>query len=496
MAFLPEPANWSPGIYQLETSDPVVGGPDGIDNLQAKQLAARTVWLKQQVEGKAAAGHGHAVGDVAGLQGALDGKAAVGHSHAISNVIGLQGALDGKAAAGHGHAIGDVAGLQAALDGRSLIGHSHAISSVIGLQGALDGKQPNLGFVPVHQGGGNGQSTNTVYIGWATTGDRLRLQVDSTDFGATWPIHITGNAGYANAAGSVPLSGVPGLQAALDSKAHTIDVLARRRAHLTAESVAGSRSLDDLLYQPAEHGFQYGTAGSGVTGPFLHIGSLNGTNNYHLQITASYQGGNTLKFRTHNSDSASSWNPWRRVWTDADGTPAWIGHGHAIGDVGGLQATLDGKAAAIRGVPTGAVAHFATSAPPAGWLVCNGASLSRAAYPDLFAAIGTTFGSYSADTFLLPDLRGVFIRGLDGGRGQDPAWWRSLGSYQADAFASHAHVLGSEALYQDYGSSGGYVGARTYPEGSHPSYRNPSTSSVGDSETRPKNLALLPCIKY
>lgn len=45
MADLPEKDEWTPGIYQLETSDPVLGGPDGIDNLQGKQLASRTRYL-------------------------------------------------------------------------------------------------------------------------------------------------------------------------------------------------------------------------------------------------------------------------------------------------------------------------------------------------------------------------------------------------------------------------------------------------------------------
>lgn len=50
MANLNENANWEPGIYQLELEDPVIGGPDGIDNLQAKQLANRTLYLKKQIE--------------------------------------------------------------------------------------------------------------------------------------------------------------------------------------------------------------------------------------------------------------------------------------------------------------------------------------------------------------------------------------------------------------------------------------------------------------
>ncbi|APC18534.1 hypothetical protein BLL42_23515 [Pseudomonas frederiksbergensis] len=50
MADLPESNEWALGVYQLETSDPVLGGPEGIDNLQAKQLASRTKWLRDQIQ--------------------------------------------------------------------------------------------------------------------------------------------------------------------------------------------------------------------------------------------------------------------------------------------------------------------------------------------------------------------------------------------------------------------------------------------------------------
>lgn len=50
MANLPESPSFEANIYQLETTDPVLGGADGIANQQAKQLANRTQWLKQQVD--------------------------------------------------------------------------------------------------------------------------------------------------------------------------------------------------------------------------------------------------------------------------------------------------------------------------------------------------------------------------------------------------------------------------------------------------------------
>lgn len=50
MADLPESSKWTPGVYQIETSDPVVGGPEGVTNRPIKQLTDRTVWLKRKLE--------------------------------------------------------------------------------------------------------------------------------------------------------------------------------------------------------------------------------------------------------------------------------------------------------------------------------------------------------------------------------------------------------------------------------------------------------------
>lgn len=49
MANLPESNTWEAGVYQFETTDPVQGGPDGIDNLPNKQLANRTAYLKARL---------------------------------------------------------------------------------------------------------------------------------------------------------------------------------------------------------------------------------------------------------------------------------------------------------------------------------------------------------------------------------------------------------------------------------------------------------------
>lgn len=53
MANLPVSPEWAPDVYQIETTDKVLGGPDGVVNLQAKQLADRTAFLKDAVESAA-----------------------------------------------------------------------------------------------------------------------------------------------------------------------------------------------------------------------------------------------------------------------------------------------------------------------------------------------------------------------------------------------------------------------------------------------------------
>lgn len=60
--------------------------------------------------------------------------------------------------------------------------------------------------------------------------------------------------------------------------------------------------------------------------------------------------------------------------------------------------------AALAATPAGVVVAFAGNTPPMGWLLCKGQSVSRGSYPNLFAAIGTTYGSVDASTFNVPDL--------------------------------------------------------------------------------------------
>jgi microcystin-dependent protein len=142
---------------------------------------------------------------------------------------------------------------------------------------------------------------------------------------------------------------------------------------------------------------------------------------------------------------------------------------------------------------TGTVIWWSASTAPIGYVTCNGAAVSRTTYSNLFGVIGTTYGNGDGSTtFNLPDLRAEFIRGWDAGRGVDPG--RVFGSAQADEFESHTHALYASSA-DDGGAGSGWrwesnATARPY------TVNGTNIGNTGGTETRPRNVALLPCIKY
>jgi len=124
-------------------------------------------------------------------------------------------------------------------------------------------------------------------------------------------------------------------------------------------------------------------------------------------------------------------------------------------------------------VPTGAIMAFGMNSVPTGWLECNGQSTSG--YTALAALVGAN----------VPDLRGYFVRGWDNSRGVDNA--RVFASAQDDQFKAHTH--GGVPLFNgddDRGDSSSNFNISN----------TGNTASSGGTETRPKNIALLYCIKY
>lgn len=168
--------------------------------------------------------------------------------------------------------------------------------------------------------------------------------------------------------------------------------------------------------------------------------------------------------------------------------------------------------ATMETVAPGVVAFYSKITAPTGWLKANGAAVSRTTYSALFAAIGTAFGvGNGTTTFNIPDLRGVFIRGLDDGRGVDagrtlsntPQGGQNKSHSHTGTAASaggHAHSIATRVSSGDggteVGSTNGAAGG-TYATASAGAHTHTVTTVAdGGTEARPMNIALLACIKY
>ena len=178
---------------------------------------------------------------------------------------------------------------------------------------------------------------------------------------------------------------------------------------------------------------------------------------------------------------------------------------------GGVEASLAGDVTiAVAGVPTGAVMGFDLASPPIGWIVGDGSAINRTVYVDLDAvkycgdglnatavawyrctdpANPSTTRSATGNYLVTRDLRGVFTRFLDGGRGIDLG--RALGTQQNSQNLAHTHLVSGIDSGAGAGGSPATEFIAEYNTGA-----NVTTSSSGGGEARPVNIALLGCIKY
>ena len=176
-------------------------------------------------------------------------------------------------------------------------------------------------------------------------------------------------------------------------------------------------------------------------------------------------------------------------------------------------------------VPPGTVVPYAgvvggAVKPPPGWLLCDGAAVSRAQNDALFTAIGTGWGAGDgATTFNVPDLRGLFLRGVDPTALKDPdANTRTaiqsggntgpkVGTAEGGLLASHSHGISdpghahsSWSIYAGQNLPGGsfnYAGSTdNLPHGvTNGATTNITITASGGSETRPVNAAVNYIIK-
>lgn len=175
--------------------------------------------------------------------------------------------------------------------------------------------------------------------------------------------------------------------------------------------------------------------------------------------------------------------------------------------------------------PAGVIVPFAGEVEniPHGWMLCDGSEISRAEYVNLYNAIGVCWGiGNGTTTFNIPDLRGMFLRGVSGNSGNDADADRRIvlndnggntgnqvGSYQSDAIRNitgkHRMTAGVYSSIYDsidgpfYASddqNGRFAGGNGWPNASGIVNFDASRAVPVGSDNRPKNAYVNYIIKF
>lgn len=171
--------------------------------------------------------------------------------------------------------------------------------------------------------------------------------------------------------------------------------------------------------------------------------------------------------------------------------------------------------------PAGMIVPFAGPAEniPEGWLLCDGAAISRSEYANLYKAISVCWGTGDgATTFNLPDLRGMFLRGVSGESGNDPDagnrvvltdnggnTGNNVGSYQGDAIRNITGSFYTSSVWPSenkgfvgieiVGAGGGQSGSGWDSRSATFTFDASRIVPVGN-DNRPKNVYVTYIIKY
>lgn len=149
-------------------------------------------------------------------------------------------------------------------------------------------------------------------------------------------------------------------------------------------------------------------------------------------------------------------------------------------------------------IPPGTIIHYAGRTVPSGWLICNGANVSRTDYAALFAAIGTIYGTGNGSTtFGLPNLNGRFFEGT--------TYTGSVGTYHSAGLPNISGEyqggdglnLYSSGAFGFVKESGSQITGGSYKLDIGDFKASRSSSVFGSSSgVQPPSIALLPCIKF
>lgn len=596
MAHLPEQPEFEEGIYQIERTDPVVGGVEGISNRQARQLGNRTQWLRQAIEqvikgaqvvGKATrlatARKIRVEGDASG-EVSFDGSTDVAISLTLADSGAKAGTypvvtLNAKGLATGGRALtaADIPGLPwgKITSGKPTTLAGYGITDALPASSFnwlnLPGKPGTFPPSPHTHPWGSISATPTTLAGYGitdvpelvrTVGWRTRRAAEAKPEGGDFDLitapgchdvlmHGANKNGPGGGYYYVQVFEYGGTSLTQLLIPYTTGGLVYRHRYGGKWSDY-SRILDTdnftQVVAAAGHSHAWGAitgkpttlGGYGITDAFPRSGGQLTGPIYPRYSTGSMAQGftaNAAGMEVRGVAEAAAFMSFHRPGYFAAYFGLDVDNKFKIGgwSMGALAYELvhEGNSHLFNGAP-GQVAAFAGAQPPAGWLKANGAAVSRATYARLFAAIGTRYGAGDGKTtFNLPDLRGEFIRGWDDARGLDAS--RGLGSVQSamlgshghtataasagahthaascDIAGEHSHTLGrasnagtfTNTPFPGHSQSGAYstsvAGAHAHTisvlaNGAHT--HAVTVGATGGHETRPRNIALLYCIKY
>ncbi|EFH4434489.1 TPA: tail fiber protein [Escherichia coli] len=452
MGNLNETEKWEENIYQLETSDPVLGGADGISNRAPRQLANRTKWLKKKTE-EAAQSLAEHVRSRNHPDATLTAKGFTQLSSATNSTSetlaatpkAVKAAYDlaaGKAPASHTHPWSQITGVPAAsLTAKGTVQLSSATDS----QSETEAATPKAvkaaydlaaGKAPVSHTHPWSQITGVPAASLTAKGTvQLSSAINSTsEILAATPKAVKAAydlaAGKAPASHTHPWSQITGVPAASLTAKGTVQLSSATdsQSEIEAATPKAVKAAYDLAAgkAPVSHTHPW----SQITGVPAASLTAKGT----VQLSSAINSTSEILAATPKAvkaayDLANGKQPadatltaLAGLATAADRLPYFTGAdraalatltaiGRAIIAKGSIKDVLNylglGEGSAL---PVGVPVPWPTATPPAGWLKCDGRAFTKEQYPVLARVY---------PTLRLPDLRGEFIRGWDDGRKVD-----------------------------------------------------------------------------
>ena len=496
MANLKEQEKWEDGVYQIEENDPVLGGENGITNKPIKQLANRTLWLKKTLE---LFGKKSAPKDLTADSTSTADES--GHSHKLP-----AGSITQK-------------GIWQATSDTGIDSDGLVLTAKAGKKLAQSIAQLQLNVTQNYIN--NNKKSDAVNSNSSENVASSKAVKTAYDKGVD--AKETADNANNNANGRVSKNG--------DTITGKLRINAVNTSSWSALEMGTNQGKWTLEVNPNSHeagqrrfNVFYDGGGKRTYLAFPHVGDNGDTVAYQSWVAGAYlplSGGKitgNLEINRGN-DYASVILHNKSKFAMIESTPDsdeqflnLIYRTNSNQNLNIIKVPKKTGTMALNDEFVGMVAFFARTTPPSGWLKANGAAVSRTTYAALFAAIGTTFGAGDGrTTFNLPDLRGEFIRGLDDGRNIDIG--RRLGTAQGDAIRNITGKLDGSAMgsgnqvLEGKMIASGAIGT-TYQQrqwsGDQGGWGEQSVSFDFDAsrvvpianENRPRNVALLACIKY